>query len=86
MPVKKSKRSRMFHFNRKTGKPSRFNGMRACKSSHPHDFFKGTKGHTQPVEITCADDTGVRDPSRRRQRQTKLLREQRKAEAAAANP
>jgi hypothetical protein len=82
MPHKKNHRNPIHAFNRITGQPSRMNGKRGSKSSHPNDFFHGTKGHTQPVEFTCADDTGVRDPSRRRHRQTKIMRQQRKAEAA----
>lgn len=83
MPVKPSKLTRMFHFSRLTGKPSRLNGMRASKNSHPNDFFPGPGKHTRPVTHHNADDTGVRDPSRRRHRQTRILREQRKAEQAA---
>lgn len=81
-----TKRNQIYRFNRLTGSPCRFNGKRANKNTHPNDYvFKSGRKprHTDPVKITCADDTGVRDPSRRRHNETKLVRKNKKLEAAA---
>ena len=77
----KTKRNQIYRFSRWTGKPSSRNGQRANKNTHPNDFdyrssHKPT--HTSPVRFRNADDTGVRDASRRRHNETKLMHERRR--------
>jgi hypothetical protein len=73
MAHKTNYRNRIEHYNRFTQQPSRMNGKRGCKSSHPNDFIPGPGGHTKPVVFKTANDTGVRNPTRRRHAQTKEM-------------
>jgi hypothetical protein len=87
MPVSKNKRNQIYRFARMTGAPSKRNGQRASKNSHPNDFdFRsgGKPTHTSPVKFLAPDDTGVRDPSRRRHMHTKAMHAFRRKQEAEA--